>query len=225
MSQHPEPQPEPKTAPGEGCASTSADRKPDKSATARLIAIARPLTVACSSVRLAHIGCVTVGRGRLVGLLFLFICARQLHLPCERDAPPMHCEGRLRRERRLEKLLERSHAFEGARSFPVRLPGCGAARNLGGLRPRAAEAQVRRRQAIVGLRPLAWVGLDGREVVTIPLLQSTWHEDELQRLVKHFRVQVDDRVARSTCRCRDSHDLFYAMMKPLVLAPALRRSS
>ena len=47
------------TARGEGCASTNADRKLGKSATARLTAIARPVTVACSFVRLAHIGSVT----------------------------------------------------------------------------------------------------------------------------------------------------------------------
>ena len=60
MRQHPEPQPEPKTAPGEGCASTSADRKLCQSATGRLIALARPLIVACSCGRLECSGYVTL---------------------------------------------------------------------------------------------------------------------------------------------------------------------
>ena len=59
MPEHPEPQPEPKTARGEGCASTSADRKLGKSATGRSRAIARPVTVACSCVRAGRIGSVT----------------------------------------------------------------------------------------------------------------------------------------------------------------------
>ena len=62
MREHPEPQPEPMTARGEGCASTNADRKPRKSATGRSIAVARALTVACSCGRLERSGCVTVER-------------------------------------------------------------------------------------------------------------------------------------------------------------------
>jgi hypothetical protein len=59
MPEHPEPQPEPKTARGEGCASTNADRKRGKSATVRPRAIARPVTVACSCVHAGCIGLVT----------------------------------------------------------------------------------------------------------------------------------------------------------------------
>ena len=59
MPEHPEPQPEPMTARGEGCASTNADRKLGKSATGRSRGIARPVTVACSCVRAGRIGMVT----------------------------------------------------------------------------------------------------------------------------------------------------------------------
>lgn len=57
MREHPDPQRGPKTAHGEGCASTSADRKLLKSATVPPRAKPPPSTVACSCVRKARNEC------------------------------------------------------------------------------------------------------------------------------------------------------------------------